>query len=135
MKTYGEIEVQLLLNEHSQSSSYFPPYRSKIYPTNSSSSEPHHANSERYRPLNCPKGDYYLSVALTVLLLDTGRYFSILIYTQSVGLLGQGISPSQGCYLHTEQHKHRITAHRHPCLEWDSNPRSQRSSDRRQFMP
>jgi hypothetical protein len=25
--------------------------------------------------------------------------------------------------------------HRHPCLEWDSNPRSQRSSGRRQFMP
>jgi hypothetical protein len=23
----------------------------------------------------------------------------------SVGLLGRGISPSQGCYLHTEQHK------------------------------
>jgi hypothetical protein len=25
--------------------------------------------------------------------------------------------------------------HRHPCLEWNSNPRSQRSSERRQFMP
>jgi hypothetical protein len=25
--------------------------------------------------------------------------------------------------------------HRHLCLEWDSNPRSQRSSERRQFMP
>jgi hypothetical protein len=37
--------------------------------------------------------------------------FSFLIYTQSVGLLGQGISPSQGRCLHTEQHKHRITAH------------------------
>jgi hypothetical protein len=32
-------------------------------------------------------------------------------------------------------HKHRINAHRHSCLEWDSNPRSQRSGDRRQFMP
>jgi hypothetical protein len=28
------------------------------------------------------------------------------------------ISPSQGRYLHTEQHKHRIRAHRYPCLEW-----------------
>jgi hypothetical protein len=37
-----------------------------------------------------------------------------------VGLLGRGISPSQGRYLHTEQHKRRINAHRHPCLEWDS---------------
>jgi hypothetical protein len=25
--------------------------------------------------------------------------------------------------------------HRHPCLEWDSNPRSKRWSERRQFMP
>jgi hypothetical protein len=32
-------------------------------------------------------------------------------YTQSVGLIGPGISPSQGRYLHTEQHKHRINAH------------------------
>jgi hypothetical protein len=36
------------------------------------------------------------------------------------------ISPSQGRYLHIEQHKHRMNAHRHPCLEWDSNPWSQR---------
>jgi hypothetical protein len=26
------------------------------------------------------------------------------------------ISPMQGRYLHTEQHKHRINAHRHSCL-------------------
>jgi hypothetical protein len=39
-------------------------------------------------------------------------------YTQSVGLLGRGIGPSQGRYLHTGQHKHI-----HPRLEWDSNPR------------
>jgi hypothetical protein len=25
--------------------------------------------------------------------------------------------------------------HRHPCLNWDSSPRSQRSNERRQFMP
>jgi hypothetical protein len=29
-----------------------------------------------------------------------GRFFSFLIYTQSVGLLGRGINPSQGHYLH-----------------------------------
>jgi hypothetical protein len=34
-----------------------------------------------------------------------------LSYTQSVGPLGQGISQSQGLYLYTEQHKHRINAH------------------------
>jgi hypothetical protein len=36
---------------------------------------------------------------------------------------------------YTGQHKHRINADRHPCLEWDSNPRSQCSSQRRQFIP
>jgi hypothetical protein len=56
-------------------------------------------------------------------------------YTQSVGLLEGGISLSQGRYLHTEQRKHRMNEHRHPCLERDSNPRSQRSSERSQFMP
>jgi hypothetical protein len=30
---------------------------------------------------------------------------------QSVEFLGRGISTSQGRYLHTEQHKHRINAH------------------------
>jgi hypothetical protein len=44
------------------------------------------------------------------LLLCPGLFFSsIIFFTQTVGLLGQ---------------------HRHRCLEWDSNPRSQRSSDR-----
>jgi hypothetical protein len=42
-------------------------------------------------------------------------------FSQTVGLLGRVISPSQGRYLHTKQHKHRINAHRHSCLEWDSN--------------
>jgi hypothetical protein len=44
--------------------------------------------------------------------LGFGRFFSFLIlYTKSVGLLGRGISPSQGRYLHIEQHKHSINAH------------------------
>jgi hypothetical protein len=30
------------------------------------------------------------------------------LFTESVGLLGRGISPSQGRYLHTEQHKQRM---------------------------
>jgi hypothetical protein len=41
--------------------------------------------------------------------VDLGRFFS-LIYTQSVELLGRGISPSQDRYLHTEQDKRRIKA-------------------------
>jgi hypothetical protein len=34
--------------------------------------------------------------------LDLGRFFSFLIYTLLVGLLGRGISQPQGRYLHTE---------------------------------
>jgi hypothetical protein len=48
---------------------------------------------------------------------------------QSVGLLGREISTSQGRYLTQTQNKHR-----HPCLEWDSNPWTQCSSGRRYFM-
>jgi hypothetical protein len=43
-------------------------------------------------------------------------------FTQSVGLLERGINPSLGRYLHTGQHKHRINAHRHPRLKWESKP-------------
>jgi hypothetical protein len=68
-------------------------------------------------------------------LLRPGLFLSFVIYTQSVRLLSRVISPSQGRYLHTGQHKHRINAHGHPCLKWDSNSLSQRSSERRQFMP
>jgi hypothetical protein len=35
-------------------------------------------------------------------LLDLGCFFSFLIHIQSVGLLGRGISPSQGRYLHID---------------------------------
>jgi hypothetical protein len=37
-------------------------------------------------------------------------------FAQTVGLLGLGISPSQGHYLQTGQHKHRINAHKYTCL-------------------
>jgi hypothetical protein len=47
------------------------------------------------------------------------------LFTHSVGILGQGISSSQGRYLNTRQHKHRINVHRHPRHKLDSNPRSQ----------
>jgi hypothetical protein len=73
----------------------------------------------------------YLSIYGSTALVDLGLFFSFLIHTQSVGLLGRGISPSPGCYLHTEQHKHRINTNIHLCLEWYSNPRSQCLSGRR----
>jgi hypothetical protein len=86
-----------------------------------------------------PTFRHYVVLLLTVYLwlynhCGSWPFFQFLkIYT--VGLLGRGISPSQGHYLHTEQHKHRINAHRHPCLGWNSNPRSQCSSGRRRLVP
>jgi hypothetical protein len=44
----------------------------------------------------------YLSIYGSTAPVDLGRFFSFLTYTQSVGLLGQGISLSHGVYLHTE---------------------------------
>jgi hypothetical protein len=55
-------------------------------------------------------------------------------FRQSVGLLGRG-SARRKASTNTGQHKHRINAHRHPCLESDPNPRYQCSSGRRHFMP
>jgi hypothetical protein len=56
------------------------------------------------------------------------------LFTQSVELLGRDINRSLGRYLDTGEHKYRINAHRRPCLTWDSNPRFQCLSGRRQFM-
>jgi hypothetical protein len=55
-------------------------------------------------------GEVRVSTYSSTALVDLGKFFSSLFYTQSVGLLGRGISPSLGSYLHTEQHKHRINA-------------------------
>jgi hypothetical protein len=42
-------------------------------------------------------------------LLGPGFFFSsVNFFSKTVGLLGRGISPSQGPYLHIEQQKHRI---------------------------
>jgi hypothetical protein len=46
-------------------------------------------------------------------LLGTGLFLVsfVIFFSQTEGLLGRVISPSQGRYLHTGQHKHRINAH------------------------
>jgi hypothetical protein len=58
-------------------------------------------------------------------------------FSQTLGLFGRVISPSQVLYINTGktiiEQTHTYTEH--PCFEWDSNPRSQRPSERRQFMP
>jgi hypothetical protein len=72
------------------------------------------------------------SMALQPLLGPVLSLSFIIFFTQTVGLFGRVINPSQGHYLHTGQHKHRINATY--SFEWDSNPWSQLSSERRQFM-
>jgi hypothetical protein len=76
-----------------------------------------------YQPQMVDGGDYGAIFLMTLQpFVGSLPLFSFLIYSQSVGLLGRVISPSQGLYLHTEQRKHRINAYSHRCLEWDSNP-------------
>jgi hypothetical protein len=60
----------------------------------------------------------FLSMALQSL-VDLGHFISFLIYAQSVGFLGRGSAGLEAATY--TQHKHRINAHRHPCLEWDWN--------------
>jgi hypothetical protein len=69
--------------------------------------------------------------------LGPGLDFSFVIFlTQKVGFVWRGISPSQGRYLHTRQNKHRIKAHTNMhVLSGIRNPRLERSSKRRQFVP
>jgi hypothetical protein len=46
-------------------------------------------------------------------------------FSQTVGLLGRVISPLQGLYLNTGQHKQNKRIHKHTkhsCFNWDSNP-------------
>jgi hypothetical protein len=55
------------------------------------------------------------------------------LFGQLVVLFGRVISPTQGLYLHrtTQDRKART----HPCLKWDSKPRSQCSGGRRLRAP
>jgi hypothetical protein len=80
----------------------------------------------------------YLSVCLWFYnpLLDLGRFFSFLILCTVGRTPRTGGSARRKAATYTGQHKHKINVYTDiPCLEWDSNSRSQCSSDRRQFMP
>jgi hypothetical protein len=82
-----------------------------------------------------------LSIYLSIPLAPTWRighpwnalfHSIILIYTQSVGLLGRGTNPTHGHCLHrTTQTQNKC---RHPCLQWDWNALFQYSSGQRHFI-
>jgi hypothetical protein len=69
--------------------------------------------------------------------LGLGRFFSFLILYTVGRTPWTGDQPVAGPLSthRTTQTQNKCTQYRHPCLEWDSNPRSQHSSGRRQFMP
>jgi hypothetical protein len=56
---------------------------------------------KRSRPIS----RYYLSMALQPFVEPWPLFQFLELFTRSVGLLGRGISSSQGLYLHTRQHK------------------------------
>jgi hypothetical protein len=62
-----------------------------------------HTHTEPH-PKNC-----FISIPLILYSYSVEVFIFLWIYTQSVGLLGRAIDPSQGLYLNTGQHKHRIT--------------------------
>jgi hypothetical protein len=70
----------------------------------------------------------------TSMKLSVSLRFFFLNRRQSVGLLGWVISSSQGLYLYTNTEKRTYTNTKHPCFEWDSNPRSRLPSERRQYI-
>jgi hypothetical protein len=68
-------------------------------------------------------------------LLGPGLFFSSVIFFYTDGMTPWTSDRPVARPLPT-QHKHRRKRTRkHPCLQWDSNLRSQRSSERKQFMP
>jgi hypothetical protein len=61
--------------------------------------------------------------------------FQLLDIGQSVGHLGRVINYSQGLYLYTNTEKRPPNTNiKHPCPEFDSNPRFRRPRERRQFL-
>jgi hypothetical protein len=69
-------------------------------------------------------------------LLGPGHFFSFVFsFTQTVGFLGLGISPTQGRYLNRTTQTQNKRTQRHPCLELDSNSQYQRPSERRRLVP
>jgi hypothetical protein len=64
----------------------------------------------------------YVSMALQTFVGIWPHFFRALILYTAGRTPWMAISRSQSPYLHIQQHKHRINAHTHPCLQWDSNP-------------
>jgi hypothetical protein len=72
--------------------------------------EPLHATTGTLPEIRLPPTYFFNG---STALVGPGRYFGFLIYLRAVGLFGRVISSSQGLYLNTRQHKHRINTYTH----------------------
>jgi hypothetical protein len=72
----------------------------------------------------------YIHSALYWALASSSDFFA-----QRVGLLGRSQPVARPLPTHKTTQTQNKRTPRHPCLEWDSNPRSQCLSERRLFMP
>jgi hypothetical protein len=90
------------------------------------------SSGSKCKPGNEPAkvGDrIYLSIYLSIYiwlyspLLDLGRFFRFFNFYIVSTTSWAGDQPvARPLPTHTGQHKDRINSHKHPCLEWDSNP-------------
>jgi hypothetical protein len=94
-------------------------------------------NEQRYMP-----NDRVNTYIYRFLLLPLGHRASVkhFVSLQFLNLKTVGRTPWTGDQpdsrpLPTQGNANRINADKHPCFEWDSNPRSQCSSGRRHFLP
>jgi hypothetical protein len=65
----------------------------------------------------------FLSLSMALQPFEPGRFYSFSILYTVGRTPWTGNQPvGRPLYLHKEQHKHRINAHRHQCLGWNSIP-------------
>jgi hypothetical protein len=76
-----------------------------------------------------------ISIYGSTALVNLGRVFGFLICTHTVVRTPWTGDQPVARPLPTQDNKQNKCTHTHPCLEWHSNPRSQRSSGVRRFMP
>jgi hypothetical protein len=92
-------------------------------------------NYEYYYQLFCVMGVYHIYLCLYDPLLGLGRFLSFLPSYTVRRTTWTGDEPVGRTLSAHRTAKHRINAHRHPCLKWDLTQRSQCFSGGRQFIP
>jgi hypothetical protein len=96
-----------------------------------------HWRKEGRRPLGRPRRRWVDNIKMDLRETGWAAFFSFLIlYTVGRTPLTGDQPVARPLPTHRRvKTQNESTQYGHPCLEWDPNPRSQRSSERRQFMP